>query len=130
MEGDEPWNKNSEIALPQIEQSKAYKSLRKQGLSQDKAIEKMRIPRKTEIFTWQGTKDTLISPLDSVLHHFKLLQTGSMVMNGKSGDILAWVGGINYKYFKYDHVTAKRQTGSTIKPFVYAAAIEKGNKTM
>ncbi len=126
--GEEPWKSNPKIALLQIEQSRAYKSLRKKGLSMEKAIEQMKIPRRTEIFTWEGSKDTLISPLDSVLHHFKMLQTGSMVMSGKSGDILAWVGGINYKYFKYDHVTAKRQTGSTIKPFVYASALEKGIK--
>lgn len=126
--GEEPWKNDAEIALLQIEQSRAYKSFRAQGLSKEKAIEQMKNPRKTEIFTWEGVKDTLISPLDSILHHFKLLQIGSMVMNGKSGDILAWVGGINYKYFKYDHITAKRQTGSTIKPFIYASALRKGIK--
>jgi penicillin-binding protein 1A len=71
-------------------------------------------------------QDTLISPLDSLLHHFKILQTGSLVMHGKTGDVLAWVGGANYKYFKYDHVKSKRQTGSIIKPIVYASAINKG----
>jgi penicillin-binding protein 1A len=86
----------------------------------------MIVPRSTEIFTWDGIKDTLISPLDSLLHHFKTLQTGALVMNGKNGDLLAWVGGVNYKFFKYDHVTAKRQTGSTIKPIVYASALRHG----
>ncbi|MFC2104702.1 penicillin-binding protein 1A [Bacteroidota bacterium] len=126
--GEEPWIKNPKIALLQIKQSQAYKTLIKKGLSQDEAIAAMKVPRKTEIFTWKGTKDTLISPLDSLLHHFKLLQIGSLVMNGKSGDILAWVGGINYKYFKYDHVTSNRQTGSTIKPIIYASALRHGIK--
>ena len=126
--GEEPWISNPRLAMLQIEQSRAYKSFRKKGLSQNEAIAAMKVPRKTEIFTWEGNKDTLISPLDSVLHHFKTLQTGSLVMNGKTGDILAWVGGVNYKYFKYDHVTAKRQTGSTIKPIIYASALESGIK--
>jgi penicillin-binding protein 1A len=86
----------------------------------------MKKPHRTEIFTWNGMQDTLISPLDSLLHHFKILQTGSLVMNGKTGDVLAWVGGANYKYFKYDHITSKRQTGSVIKPIVYASALNKG----
>lgn len=124
--GKEPWISNPKLASLQIKQSKAYQSLIKKGLTEDEAIAAMKVPRQTEIFTWKGTKDTLISPLDSLLHHFKTLQTGAMVMNGKNGDILAWVGGVNYKYFKYDHVTAKRQTGSTIKPIVYASALIHG----
>ncbi|MCD4833989.1 MAG: PBP1A family penicillin-binding protein [Bacteroidales bacterium] len=126
--GREPWIKNPKLALLQIEQSQVYKSLIKKGLSQDEAIAAMKVPRNTEIFTWNGIQDTLISPLDSLLHHFKTLQTGSLVMNAHTGDILAWVGGVNYKYFKYDHVTSKRQTGSTIKPIVYASALERGIK--
>lgn len=123
--GEEPWIRDPKIALLQIEQSNAYKSLMKKGLSQDEAIAAMKVPREMEIFTWNGTIDTLMSPLDSLLHNFKTLQIGSLVMNGHSGDILAWVGGVNYKYFKYDHVTSKRQTGSTIKPIVYASALER-----
>jgi penicillin-binding protein 1A len=123
--GEEPWIKNPKIALLQIEQSNVYKSLIKKGLSQDEAIAAMKVPRKSEIFTWSGAKDTLISPLDSLLHNFKTLQIGSLVMNGHTGDILAWVGGVDYKYFKYDHVTSKRQSGSTIKPIVYASALER-----
>jgi penicillin-binding protein 1A len=126
--GKEPWVRNPKLAWLQIKQSKAYQSLIKKGLSEDEAIAAMKVPRRTEIFTWNGIQDTLISPLDSLLHHFKTLQTGAMVMNGKNGDILAWVGGVNYKYFKYDHVTAKRQTGSTIKPIVYASALRHGIK--
>ena len=122
----EPWIKDPKIALKQIEQSSAYKSLKQKGLSQEEAIAAMKVPRRSEIFTWNGVKDTLISPLDSLLHNFKTLQIGSLVMNGHSGDILAWVGGVNYKYFKYDHVTSKRQTGSTIKPIIYASALQHG----
>jgi len=126
--GKESWLADPTLAMLQIEQSDAYKGLRKNGLSKNEAIEAMKVPRKTEIFTWNGLKDTLISPLDSLLHHFKILQTGALVMDSQSGDIVAWVGGVNFKYFKYDHITAKRQTGSTIKPVVYAAALQHGIK--
>ncbi|PLX13641.1 MAG: hypothetical protein C0597_11425 [Marinilabiliales bacterium] len=125
---DEPWIKNPGLATLQIEQSNIYKSLIKNGFSQKEAIEAMKVPHKTEVFTWEGIKDTTISSLDSLLHHFQLLQIGSLVMNGNNGDVLAWVGGINYKYFKYDHVTSKRQTGSTIKPIIYASALRSGVK--
>ena len=126
--GSEPWKKNPKIAMLQIKQSGIYKSLIKKGLSTEEAIEAMKEPRKTRIFTWEGMKDTLMSPLDVILHHFKMLQTGALVMNPQSGDIVAWVGGINYNFYEYDHVTAKRQTGSIIKPIVYASALEKGIK--
>ncbi len=126
--GEEPWIEDPTLAMLQIEQSQIYESLRDKGLSQNEAIEAMRTPRKTQIFTWEGIKDTLISPLDSLLHHFKTLQTGSLIMNAHTGDILAWVGGVNYKFFKYDHVTSKRQPGSTIKPIIYTSALQNDIK--
>lgn len=126
--GEEPWIKNPKLASLQIEQSEVYKSLIKRGLNREDAIKEMQRPRKMEIFTWQGAQDTLMSPLDSLLHHFKTLQTGSLVMHGNTGDVLAWVGGSNYKFFKYDHVMSKRQTGSVIKPIVYASALNNGIK--
>ena len=124
--GKEPWKKNLRVAELQIKQSKRYKSLVASGKSHSQAIEEMKKKHKTEIFGHKGNADTLISSLDSVLHHFKTLQSGVLVMNAFNGDILAWVGGTNYKFFKYDHVTSKRQVGSTFKPLVYAAAVERG----
>lgn len=67
--------------------------------------------------------DTTMTPLDSVKYHNKILQSGLLSVDPKSGYIKAWVGGVNHKYFKYDHVNSQRQVGSTIKPFVYATAI-------
>jgi penicillin-binding protein 1A len=125
-QGKEPWKLDPNLATLQIEQSKAYQDLIEKGLTKNEAIAAMRTPRESEIFTLGGIQDTLISPLDSLLHHFKTLQTGALVMNARNGDVLAWVGGVNFKYFQYDHVMAKRQTGSTIKPIVYASALEKG----
>ncbi|HSH51898.1 MAG TPA: transglycosylase domain-containing protein [Bacteroidales bacterium] len=126
--GRAPWEKDVLLAKLQIGQSAPYQILKSKGLSDTEALEAMKEKRHTRIFTWDGEKDTLISPLDSVLHHFKMLQSGFLAMNGTNGDILAWVGGIDYRYFKYDHVKSKRQTGSVIKPVIYASAIERGVK--
>jgi len=79
------------------------------------------------IFSWKGDIDTLMSPFDSIRYYKKILQAGLMSVDPKNGHIKAWVGGINHKFFKYDHVRqSKRQPGSTFKPFVYLAAIDNG----
>jgi penicillin-binding protein 1A len=88
--------------------------------------------KKTEmtIFTWQGERDTLISPMDSIRHYKKFLNMSMLAMDPRNGHVKAWVGGINYKYFKYDMVAqSKRQPGSTFKPFVYVTAIDNGFST-
>jgi penicillin-binding protein 1A len=87
----------------------------------------MKTPIPMKIFSWNGDKDTIMSPLDSVRYYKHFLHTGFMAMDPHSGHIKAWVGGINYKHFKYDHVMqGKRQPGSTFKPIVYATAIHLG----
>lgn len=82
------------------------------------------------VFTWNGERDTLMSHLDSIRHYKRFLNTGLLAMDPRNGHVKAWVGGINYKYFKYDHVAqSKRQPGSTFKPFVYVTAIDGGFST-
>jgi penicillin-binding protein 1A len=78
------------------------------------------------IFKWDGEVQRKMSPVDSLKHSLMLLQAGLLAMDPKSGEIKAWVGGIDFRHFKYDHVTAKRQSGSTFKPILYAAALESG----
>lgn len=124
--GRYPWVKNPSLADLQIRQSKPYRKLIDRGVSPEDAIDSMSVPHKTRVFTWEGEKDTVMSSLDSVLYHFGVLQCGLLSIEGQSGKVLAWVGGPNFKYFKYDHVKARRQVGSTIKPLIYAAAIENG----
>lgn len=83
--------------------------------------------KKMEIFTWDGMKEVNYSTLDSLEHYARLLNTGMMSMDPFNGEIKVWVGGINHQYYKFDHVDqAKRQAGSTFKPFVYLTALQQG----
>ncbi|NND76724.1 MAG: penicillin-binding protein [Flavobacteriales bacterium] len=94
----------------------------------DKEIKEIfKIPVQTKVFTWEGYKDTLMSPMDSIRHHKKFLHAGLISIDPRNGFVRAWVGGIDYKYFKYDHVRqGKRQVGSTFKPIIYTNAIRDG----
>jgi penicillin-binding protein 1A len=92
----------------------------------------MKTPVQTTVFAYnaKGEKDTLMSPFDSIRYHRMHLQTGMLAVDPETGAVRAWVGGINHKYFKYDHVNrekAARQVGSTIKPFLYALTVDVRN---
>ncbi len=90
-----------------------------------KVWEELRKPIKMTVFTYDGDKDTTLSPMDSLNYYKRILNCGMMAMDPMNGHVKAWIGGINYKYFKFDHISqSKRQPGSTFKPFVYGAAIE------
>ncbi len=123
---ENPWGNNFNVIEDAKKRSNRYKKLIRQGKSAKEINENFKTKVHMKIFTWQGEKDVNISPLDSLKHYAKILNTGFLAMEPKSGKIKAWVGGINFDYFKYDHVKAKRQVGSIFKPIVYAAAIEAG----
>ncbi len=94
--------------------------------SEEEIIASFNEKAKMTVFTWKGERDTIMTPLDSIRYYKHFLQSGLMAMEPQTGSIKAWVGGINYKYFQYDHVgQGARQVGSTFKPFVYATAIEQ-----
>jgi penicillin-binding protein 1A len=96
--------------------------------SEEEIIASFNQKTKMKVFTWKGEKDTIMTPIDSIRYYKHFLQSGLMAMEPQTGSIKAWVGGINYKYFQYDHVgQGARQVGSTFKPFVYATAIEQLN---
>ncbi len=79
------------------------------------------------IFSWNGPRDTVMTPMDSLRYYARYLETGMVSLDPNNGHVKAWVGGIDFGFFKYDHVQlGKRQVGSTFKPFVYGAAIEQG----
>lgn len=103
-----------------------YKSLSNQGLSEESIEEELKQPKPMTLFTWDGPVDTLLSPWDSARYSLCLLQSGMLVAAPTTGAVKAWVGGINHRFFQYDHVSSKRQVGSTFKPIVYAAALRDG----
>ena len=83
--------------------------------------------KRMSVFTWNGDKDTTFSSVDSIKYYTRILNTGMMTMEPSTGKIKVWVGGIDHKYFNYDHVNqAKRQAGSTFKPFAYVTALDNG----
>lgn len=87
----------------------------------------LNVPKTMEVFTWDGLKEVKYSSMDSLAHYAMMLNAGLMSMDPYSGEVKAWVGGINHRYYKFDHVfQAKRQAGSTFKPFAYLAALEAG----
>jgi penicillin-binding protein 1A len=129
----DPWIDENFQVIPNfienaVKRTEAYRLLKvRYGENTDSIDLKLNEKKKMRVFSWDGEIDTLMSTMDSMRYYKKFLQAGFMSMDPKTGHIKAWVGGIDHKYFKFDHVKqAKRQPGSTFKPFVYAAAIENG----
>ena len=109
-----------------MKSSERWHILKDLDKTDDEIIASFSKKTKMRVFTWKGEKDTIMTPLDSIRYYKSFLQAGMMSMEPQTGHIKAWVGGINYKYFQYDHVgQGARQVGSTFKPFVYATAIEQ-----
>ena len=123
----EPWEGHPEIIKDGMKRTDRYISMKADNAS-DKEIDKVFKEKVAmTIFTWNGEVDTVLSPLDSLKYYKKFLQAGFMSMDPISGYVKAWVGGDDYRYFKYDHVKAgRRQVGSTFKPFLYTLAMQEG----
>lgn len=113
-----------------IKSSDRYQMLRNQDKSEKAAIAEMAKPIKMKVFAWNSkrTIDTVMSPIDSIKYMKLFLQAGFMAMDPFTGEVKAWVGGIDHNFFMYDHVNinTKRQVGSTIKPLLYSFAIDNG----
>ncbi|MGB3617258.1 MAG: penicillin-binding transpeptidase domain-containing protein, partial [Catalinimonas sp.] len=134
--GRNPWVNDEGREIPgfldrMIRQTPQYRALVAQyGKQSDSVDYFMNKPMRTELFSWNNPElavDTMISPIDSLKHVKHYLHAGLMAMDPRSGEIRAWVGGINHRFFKYDHVKqGARQPGSTFKAAVYAAAIDNG----
>lgn len=110
-----------------MKRSDRYRELKQQGLSLSEIEKNFHTPAKMTVWSIRGEIDTTMTPMDSIRYYKGFLQTGFMAIDPQTGQVRAWVGGINHKHFKYDHVkVGKRQVGSTFKPFVYAMAIQEG----
>lgn len=109
-----------------MKNSERWRILKADDKSDEEIIASFSVKTKMTVFTWKGERDTVMTPLDSIRYYKHFLQSGLMSMEPQTGQVKAWVGGIDYKYFQYDHVgQGARQVGSTFKPFVYATAIEQ-----
>jgi penicillin-binding protein 1A len=125
-ESSDPWRGNNSILQRAVQRTERYKNMVKAGFSQEQIEEAFQQKVTASLFTWEGVKQVETTPLDSVKHYLRLLNTGFLAINPQNGDLKAWVGGIDFRFFKYDHVLSERQVGSTFKPFVYLSALENG----
>ena len=114
------------IIIPAIKRSERYRKLKLAKKDDKKIMEIFEKKTSMNVFSWDGFFDTIMSPIDSIKYYNYILHSSLISIEPASGAIRAWVGGINHKQFKYDHVKeGKRQVGSTFKPFIYATAIDQ-----
>lgn len=111
-----------------VEKLQTYKDLKEAyDGNKDSINYYLNLKKKMKVFTWKGPRDTMFSTIDSLKYYKRFLNAGLIAVHPESGHILAWVGGIDHRFFKFDHVKQSyRQPGSTFKPFVYLAAIDNG----
>ncbi|MBK7666554.1 MAG: transglycosylase domain-containing protein [Sphingobacteriaceae bacterium] len=125
------WNVNQKeidnIMNSAMKRSDRYRELKQQNLSPQQIEKIFKTPTAMTVYSIRGEIDTIMSPMDSIRYYKSFLQTGFTAIEPQTGYVKAWVGGINHKHFKYDHVkVGRRQVGSTFKTFVYAMAIQEG----
>ena len=124
---DFEWDQIDEIIDQGMRRSERYRKLKKAGKSKNEINSIFKKKVQMTLFSWDGEIDTLLSPRDSIKYNKFFIHSGMMSMDPKTGHVKAYVGGINYKHFKYDHVKiGKRQVGSTFKPFLYSLAMQEG----
>ncbi len=126
---EQQWRKHPNVLEREMKNSERYKSMKADGISEDEIKKSFNTKVRMKVFSWntQREKDTTITPLDSIKYHRQMLQTAFMAMDPVSGEVKCWVGGIDYKRYQLDHVTALRQVGSAIKPMLYGLAVENLN---
>ena len=108
-----------------------WKNMQEDEVEDSDIIKTFYIPVKMKVFAWNAKRelDTVMTPYDSIKYHKQILQTSFAAMDPHTGEVKCWVGGIDFKWFKFDHVTAQRQVGSTFKPFIYTLAVEEAGYT-
>lgn len=116
-----------EILGRAMKQSDRYRIMKNAGASEAEIKKAFNTPEEMSVFSWEGEKDTVMTPMDSIRYYKFFLRAGFMSMDPRNGHVKAYVGGPNYHYFQYDMaMTGRRQVGSTIKPFLYTLAMENG----
>jgi penicillin-binding protein 1A len=129
IKGREPYKDDPTIIDRLMRQSYRHIAAKRRGLSSAEIRKEFDTPVKMRIFHWDGDIDTTMTPRDSVKYMSKFLEVGMISIEPGTGHVKAWVGGNDYRHFRYDHVAkGTRQVGSTFKPFIYAAAVANGYK--
>ena len=109
-----------------MKNSDRYREMRKEGKDEKEIFASFDVKCKMKVFTFKGERDTVMTPRDSILHHKRIMRASFVAMDPRSGHVKAYVGGPNFRYFKYDMAKqGKRQIGSTVKPFIYTFAIDQ-----
>ena len=115
------------LMMQAVRRTDRYYRMTTQNASEAEILRSFNTPVKMRVFSWKGDIDTILTPMDSIRYYKFFLQSGLMSMDPHTGFVKAYVGGIDYRYFQYDHVkSAKRQVGSTFKPFLYTLAMQEG----
>jgi len=126
LNGADPWETVQTLDLA-IYNSSRYRSYLAQGLCEEQIDSLLSIPVEMSVFSWDKRREKkMMSPMDSIKYYLGLLNAGFLAVDPETGAIRAWVGGIDHRYFQYDHVRSRRSVGSTFKPIVYAKAIQTG----
>ena len=125
------WNVNKaqieSIMMSSMKRSERYRSGKLAGLTKEQLLADFKKPVEMQVYSLRGDIDTIMTPWDSIRYYKSFLHTGFISIDPTTGYVKAWVGGVNHKHFKFDHVkVGRRQVGSTFKPFVYALAIQEG----
>jgi penicillin-binding protein 1A len=113
-----------------MKRTERYRSLKNSGMCMDSIKAEFNRPVRMTVFSWDGPIDTVMTPMDSIRYYKWFLQASLISIESHTGHVKAYVGGLDYRFFKYDHVTqARRQVGSTFKPFLYSLAMQEGEYT-
>ena len=129
--GTRIWKGHESVIENDFKYTERWKSMKEDDVPEDEIKKTFYVPVKMRVFAWNAKRelDTVMTPYDSIKYHKQILQTSFASMDPHTGEVKCWVGGIDFKWFKFDHVTAQRQVGSSFKPFVYTLAIQDAGYT-
>jgi penicillin-binding protein 1A len=125
------WKGQEDILDRAMKESERWKNMKEEGIKDEDIRKSFKVSVKMKVFAWNSKRetDTVMTPLDSIKYFKQMMQTSFAAMDPVTGEVKAWVGGIDFKWFKYDHVTANRQVGSTFKPLLYTLALTDAGLT-
>ena len=129
--GNRLWKDRENIIINAMKSSERWRALKEEDVKDEDIRASFLKPVKMKVFAWNAKRelDTIMTPRDSIKYHKQLLQTSFVAADPKTGEVKCWIGGIDFRWFKYDHVTASRQVGSTIKPLIYTLGVQDAGYT-